>query len=68
VSKKKSKKQNQQPAVKQNKGTVKRYLSEIQVQILVLLNKHLLQSSNHPISVMCELFRQEFEKAYSKYT
>lgn len=53
---------------KQNTGTIKRYLSDTQLQILLILNKHLIQSPSHPIVMICEIFRQEFEKAYNKYT
>ena len=67
VSKTKSSKFEQQTP-KIHSGTVKRYLSEIQIHILALLKKHILQSRDHPIVLICELFQESFEKAYQTYT
>lgn len=48
-------------------GTVKRYLSELQSNILIILNRHILQSKSHPIVMLCDIFRSEFEKSYKQY-
>jgi len=45
-------------------GTVKRYLSDMQNQILSLLKKHLLKDKTNPILTMCQLFREAFAQAY----
>ena len=31
------------------------------------MKKQILESKNHPVAVVCQIFRQEFGKAYSKY-
>jgi len=51
-----------------HQGTVKRYLSEFQNNILTLLKKHILTNKTHPIAIMSEIFRNEFYKAYKKYS
>ena len=49
-------------------GTVKRYLTEVQIHLLGLLKKHLLSSKTHPVVVICEIFRDQFVQSYDKYS
>lgn len=49
-------------------GTIKKYLTDTQNHILCLLQKHLLESKNHPIYTICQMFRENFGKAYEKYS
>ena len=53
---------------KMHPGTIKKYLTETQNQILCLLKKHMLEQKNHPISIICQIFRENFGKAYEKYS
>jgi succinate dehydrogenase/fumarate reductase flavoprotein subunit len=34
---------------------------------LTLLKRQILEERNHPIMVICNIFREEFSKAYKKY-
>ena len=55
---------------KMHKGTVKRYLTDLQNSLLQLLKKQLLGASSatpHPIRMVCDMFVQEFGQAASKY-
>lgn len=64
------KKKQPQPVPKIRKGTVKKYLTDLQFNILQLLKKQLLnpsQTGPHPLIIMCEIFREEFGKSYSRY-
>mmetsp|Transcript_17368 Transcript_17368/g.29210 ORF Transcript_17368/g.29210 Transcript_17368/m.29210 type:complete len:574 (+) Transcript_17368:90-1811(+) len=47
-------------------GTIKRYLSEFQFQMLNLLKKQILMNKNHPIHQICAMFREEFGRTYLK--
>jgi hypothetical protein len=49
---------------KMNHGTIKKYLSETQFQILSLFKRHIFQSPLHPVHQICEIFREVFKKAY----
>ena len=50
-----------------NPGTIKRYLTEIQNQILLMLKKQILHAKTHPIFLICKIFREKFGAAYKKY-
>lgn len=52
---------------KQHKGTIKRYLSDMQFQILNLLRKQISSVKLHPIALICKIFREQFGKAYEKF-
>lgn len=58
---------NQLHMPKQHKGTIKRYLSDVQFQILNLLRKQISSVKLHPIALICKIFREQFGKAYEKY-
>ena len=51
-----------------HQGTVKRYLSDVQMHMLAMLKRHILQSKSHPILILCEVFREEFYKVYNQYS
>ena len=50
-----------------NPGTIKKYLTEIQNQILLMLKKQILHHKTHPIFLICKIFREKFGAAYKKY-
>jgi hypothetical protein len=52
---------------KMNDGTVQKYLTDCQFEMLTLLKRQILEERNHPIAAICNLFREEFGKAYKKY-
>lgn len=70
AKRKKSAKNLESQTPKMHKGTVKRYLTDLQNSILQLLKKQLLGSGSataHPIRMVCDMFVEEFGEAYSKY-
>jgi hypothetical protein len=52
---------------KMNEGTIKKYLNEVQNQMLELMKNQIIFHTNHPISMICRIFREEFGRSYKKY-